>query len=140
MNVLCRIPDTSVISDYKDIWGANDNLKSYIIKAYQLGLMKWWEDNSFRPKDIITKAEVNAVLIRMILKSHLSENTSATWYDEYNKVSTDLGIIKYWAWIESVNRNDVSLMLFRAYKNQKFSLQDIKYKSFILDNRDQFVK
>ena len=66
------LPDTTVTSDYKDMESANDTLKPYIVKAYQLWLMKGWEENTFRPKDIITKAEVNAVLIRMILKSYLS--------------------------------------------------------------------
>jgi ABC-type transporter MlaC component len=116
--------------------GANDTLKPYIVKAYQLWLMKGW-DNIFRPKDSITKAEVNAVLVRMVLKSYLSENITNSWYDKYNKVWTDLGIIKQGAWIESVVRNDVALMLFRAYKNQKFSLKDT---SFILDNRSEFIK
>jgi hypothetical protein len=115
-------------------------LKPYIVKAYQLGLMKGWAENTFRPKDIITKAEVNAVLVRMILKSYLSENNSNAWYDEYNKVSTDLWIIKQWAGLGAVVRNDVALMLFRAYKNQKFSLTEGGGKSFVLENRDEFVK
>jgi hypothetical protein len=36
MNVLCRTSDTSVSLDYKDMGGANDTLKPYIVKAYQL--------------------------------------------------------------------------------------------------------
>jgi len=95
---------------------------------------------TFRPKDTITKSELNAVLIRMILKSYLPENTTDIWYNEYNTVSSDLGIIKYGAGNEPVMRNDASLMLFRAYKNQLFSLQDIDYESFVLQNRDQFIQ
>jgi hypothetical protein len=47
---------------------------------------------SFRPYDIITKAELNAVLTRMILNGMLDE-TNEIWYTEYNKVATTLGII-----------------------------------------------
>ncbi len=36
-------------------------------------------------------------------------------------------------------RKDASLMLFRAYKNQLFSLQNIEYESFVLQNRRQFI-
>ena len=38
--VLCRVPDTSLNIDYKDIESANPSLKPYILEAYQLGLMK----------------------------------------------------------------------------------------------------
>ncbi len=76
----------------------------------------------------------------MILKSYLPENTTDTWYTEYNTVSSDLGIIKYGAGNQAVIRNDASLMLFRAYKNQLFSLQYIDYESFVLQNRDQFIQ
>lgn len=140
MNVLCRKPDKNLTIEYADIENSDTTLKPYITLAYQLWLMKWWENQIFRPKDTITKSELNAVLIRMILKSYLSENTTDIWYDKYNTVSSDLGIIKYGAGNEAVMRNDASLMLFRAYKNQLFSLQNIDYESFVLQNRDQFIQ
>ena len=140
INVLCRKADTSLQTSYTDINNTNETLKPYITKAYQLWLMKWWEDQLFRPKDIITKAEFNAVLIRLILKGYLPENKNDLWYSEYNSVASDLGIIKYGAGYDPVIRNDASLMLFRAYKNQLFSLQNIDYKSFVLQNRDQFIQ
>jgi hypothetical protein len=102
--------------------------------------MKWEEDGKFRPFDVITKVEFNAVLVRMILKSYLPEDTSDNRYTEYNKVSSELGIITKWAGNTSVMRKNIALMLFRAYKNQKFSLQNIGYKSFVLEKRDQFIK
>jgi len=97
INVLCRKPDISLSVKYSDVENANPTLKPYITLAYQLGVMKGsgMGDGEFRPFDAITKAEVNAVLIRMILKSYLDEKQSEnkTWYAEYNKVATDLGII-----------------------------------------------
>ena len=41
---------------------------------------------------MITKAEFNAVLIRLILDSKLSENSDIR-YEEYNRVATEIGII-----------------------------------------------
>jgi len=99
--------------------------------------MKWSKDGKFRPKDTITKAEFNAVLVRMILKSYLPEDTSNIWYKEYNDVSVALGILKYWAWNRAVVRSESAIMLFRAYKEQKFSLQDST--SFVLQNRTDFL-
>ena len=144
INVLCRKPDTNLSVKYSDVENANPTLKPYITLAYQLGVMKGsgMGDGKFRPKEYISKAEVNAVLIRMILKSYLDENKSENkvWYAEYNKVATDLGIINQGAGAEPVLRNNVALMLFRAYKNQVFDWRNINYFSYVLNSRDLFVK
>ena len=144
INVLCRKPDTNLSVKYSDVENANPTLKPYITLAYQLGVMKGsgMGDGEFRPFDAISKAEVNAVLIRMILKSYLDENKSENkvWYAEYNKVATDLGIINQGAGAEPVLRNNVALMLFRAYKNQVFDWRNINYFSYVLKSRDLFVK
>ena len=144
INVLCRKPDTNLSVNYSDVENANPTLKPYITLAYQLGVMKGsgMGDGKFRPKEYISKAEVNAVLIRMILKSYLDENKSENkmWYSEYNKVATDLGIINQGAGAEPVLRNNVALMLFRAYKNQVFDWRNVDYFSYVLESRDLFVK
>ena len=144
INVLCRKPDINLSIHYSDVENANPSLKPYITLAYQLGVMKGsgMGDGEFRPFDAISKAEVNAVLIRMILKSYLDENKSENkvWYAEYNKVATDLGIINQGAGAEPVLRNNVALMLFRAYKNQVFDWRNINYFSYVLESRDLFVK
>ena len=144
INVLCRKPDINLSIHYSDVENANPSLKPYITLAYQLGVMKGsgMGDGEFRPFDAISKAEVNAVLIRMILKSYLDENKSENkvWYAEYNKVATDLGIINQGAGAEPVLRNNVALMLFRAYKNQVFDWRDVDYFSYVLESRDLFVK
>ena len=144
INVLCRKPDKNLSIHYSDVENANSTLKPYITLAYQLGVMKGsgMGDGEFRPFDAISKAEVNAVLIRMILKSYLDEKQSENkmWYSEYNKVATDLGIINQGAGAEPVLRNNVALMLFRAYKNQVFDWRNINYFSYVLNSRDLFVK
>ena len=144
MHVLCRKPDINLSVNYSDVENANPTLKPYITLAYQLGVMKGsgMGDGEFRPFDAISKAEVNAVLIRMILKSYLDEKQSENkmWYSEYNKVATDLGIINQGAGAEAVSRNNVALMLFRAYKNQVFDWRNINYFSYVLNSRDLFVR
>lgn len=141
INVLCRKPDFNLEIWYTDIENADNTLKPYIKLAYQLGLMKWngqwtWE---FRPYDIITKAELNAVIIRMILKSYLDENNTL-WYSNYNSVSSSLNIITQWAWLEHISRHDAALMMFRAYKNHDYSLQNLGYESYVLESRNQFIQ
>ena len=144
MHVLCRKPDMNLSVKYSDVENADPSLKPYITLAYQLGVMKGsgMGDGEFRPFDAISKAEVNAVLIRMILKSYLDEKQSENkmWYSEYNKVATDLAIINQGAGAEAVSRNNVALMLFRAYKNQVFDWRNIDYFSYVLNSRDLFVR
>ena len=144
INVLCRKPDMSLSVRYSDVENANSTLKPYITLAYQLGVMKGsgMGDGEFRPFDAISKAEVNAVLIRMILKSYLDEKETElkTRYSEYNKVATDLGIINQGAGAEAVPRHDVALMLFRAYKHQVFDWRNIDYFSYVLNSRDLFIR
>ena len=144
MHVLCRKPDMNLSVKYSDVENADPSLKPYITLAYQLGVMKgsWMGDGEFRPFDAISKAEVNAVLIRMILKSYLDEKQSENkmWYSEYNKVATDLGIINQGAGAEAVSRHNVALMLFRAYKHQVFDWRNIDYFSYVLNSRDLFVR
>ena len=144
INVLCRKPDKNLSVNYSDVENADPSLKPYITLAYQLGVMKGsgMGDGEFRPFDAISKAEVNAVLIRMILKSYLDEKQSEnkTWYAEYNKVATDLGIINQGAEAEAVSRHNVALMLFRAYKHQVFDWRNIDYFSYVLNSRDLFVR
>ena len=144
INVLCRKPDKNLSIHYSDVENADPTLKPYITLAYQLGVMKGsgMGDGTFRPFDAITKAEVNAVLIRMILKSYLDESKTEgkKWYSEYNRVATELGILKQGAGAEAVSRNNVALMLFRAYKNQVFDWRNIDYFSYVLKSRDLFVK
>ena len=144
MHVLCRKPDMNLSVHYSDVENANLTLKPYITLAYQLGVMKGsgMGDGEFRPFDAISKAEVNAVLIRMILKSYLDEKETEvkTRYSEYNKVATDLGIINQGAGVEAVPRHDVALMLFRTYKHQVFDWRNIDYSSYVLNSRDLFVR
>ena len=144
INVLCRKPDKNLSIHYSDVENADPTLKPYITLAYQLGVMKGsgMGDGKFRPFDAISKAEVNAVLIRMILKSYLDEKETElkTRYSEYNKVATDLGIINQGAGAEAVSRHNVALMLFRAYKHQVFNWRNIDYFSYVLNSRDLFVR
>ena len=97
---------------------------------------------NFRPKDKITKKEISATIIRMILKSYLDETKTSTKtrYSEYEKVAKELWILKKDVNDDPLLREYTALMLFRAYKNQPFSWQKLGYETFALKDRDRFVK
>lgn len=141
INVLCRQPNKKLTVNYSDTQESDPTLKPYIELAYQLGIMKGsgQGDGVFRPFEFISKAEVNAVLIRMLLKSYLDE-TGMLRYAPYNQASSALNIITQDAGLESISRNHVALMLFRAYKQQVFDWKEIDYFSYVLKQRANFVK
>lgn len=141
INVLCRKPDMNLKINYRDLENANITLKQYITIAYQLGIMKGAHGN-FRPKDKITKKEISATIIRMILKSYLDETKTSTKtrYSEYEKVAKELWILKKDVNDDPLLREYTALMLFRAYKNQPFSWKKLGYETFALKYRDRFVK
>ena len=141
INVLCRKPDMNLKINYRDLENANTTLKQYITTAYQLGIMKGAHGN-FRPKDKITKKEISATIIRMILKAYLDETKTSTKtrYSEYEKVAKELWILKKDVNDDPLLREYTALMLFRAYKNQPFSWQKLGYETFALKDRDRFVK
>ena len=136
-NVLCRNPDTSIQPSYSDVGNVSTENKKYITQAYQLWLMKGWKNNTFKPFKEISKAEFNAVLIRLILDTKLSENSDIR-YEEYNRVATEIGIITQWADSTPLARKNATLMLFRAYKNQSYE-ENSQDNSFVLEDRDQFI-
>ena len=141
INVLCRQPNKKLTVNYSDTQESDPSLKPYIELAYQLGIMKGsgQGDGVFRPFEFISKAEVNAVLIRMLLKSYLDE-TGMLRYAPYNQASSALNIITQDAGLEPVARNHVALMLFRAYTQQVFDWKEIDYFSYVLKQRANFVK
>ncbi len=141
INVLCRQPNKKLTVNYSDTQESDPSLKPYIELAYQLGIMKGsgQGDGVFRPFEFISKAEVNAVLIRMLLKSYLDE-TGMLRYTPYNQASSSLNIITQDAGLEPVARNHVALMLFRAYKQQAFDWKEIDYFSYVLKQRADFIK
>ncbi|MDO4713632.1 MAG: S-layer homology domain-containing protein [bacterium] len=153
VNVLCRQADIDLKVQYSDIDHIPADLKQYVILATQLGLMKGnSQDNTFRPGDWISKAEVNAVIVRMLLKAHLSEPADQR-YTHYNQAGAELGIIRQGAELEPIPRAYVALMLWRAYKPQAFVLEHqltqdenlnkqnpIPKASYRLQNRSIFLK
>lgn len=98
--------------------------------------MKGSANNSFRPFADISKAEFNAVLIRMLINTTLSEKSTPR-YQSYNTLSTKIGIITQGADKTPISRQNATLMLSRAYHNHEYTQQTDK--SFVLANYLQFI-
>jgi hypothetical protein len=73
----------------------------------------------FRPLDMISRAELNAIVIRMILNNYLDESSSV-WYSEYARLSSILGIMRQERYSDNITRNDTALILVRTYRDQLY--------------------
>lgn len=121
---------TAASNAFKDIdshWA-----KDYILKDVSLGWITGYEDGTFRPDDLITRAEamtiINRVLVRYVNAEGLHkdakvwpDNPQSAWYfynveeatnshtydrqaDGYNETWTS--IIENWVWVEKADKED----------------------------------
>lgn len=60
------------------------------------------------------------------------DESLSQWWLNYEQVSTELGLISQDIDDQTpINRNDASLILFRAMKKQRFDLFDVGYETYI---------
>ncbi|HMS91049.1 MAG TPA: hypothetical protein PKC87_02430 [Candidatus Absconditabacterales bacterium] len=111
--VLNLIPNTGKVCNFDDINGETEELKGFITKACQLGLMGVGI-SSFNPNGIVTRAQFGTVLSRA-LWGNIHNITSAQYYTEHLKALKDAGIMNM---ISNPNqleiRGYVMLMMQRA--------------------------
>lgn len=63
----------------------------YIGYAHAAGIIKGYEDGSFRPSNNVTVAELCAMLVRA---SGAEDKVSGTWPTNYTNLATDMGLLK----------------------------------------------
>ncbi len=74
---------------YISIWA-----RSYIAKAKELGIINGYEDNSFKPKENITREEMTVILIRALIKE---EKIELLPRDDRNLSFKDIETFSSWA-------------------------------------------
>lgn len=87
-----------LIEDYKKNTSFNDVSKDYWASAYiniavKESLIKGYSDNTFRPDNNISHAEILTILIRILDHENTKEAAKGTkWYSYYVNKSKELGI------------------------------------------------
>lgn len=66
--------------------------KSYITRAYQIGLIQGYPDGTFGPEKSITYAEVLAMMVNALGKKR-ELNPELSWPDNYIEKAKELGIV-----------------------------------------------
>lgn len=125
-NVLCRKKVKTYANNFTDISWIDPTLRPFIIESYDYGIFKWdgpERYTTFRPKDVISKNELTAIMMRLIMNEFQTEvkwDWSKLYRQELTKYSN--GIV-----FDSVKRENVAEVIYSLYKNNKFELQDVWY-------------
>lgn len=116
-------PETKPFTDMKKHWAAD-----YVQQAVQLGIVKGYEDNTFRPNQPLTRAQAVSIIVRALdLETdkgspftdtqHYAKETRAEIAAAYHH-----GLIKgkdgKFMPTEKVTRAQIALMFYRAYEIQ----------------------
>ncbi|MDQ0896308.1 MULTISPECIES: S-layer homology domain-containing protein [unclassified Paenibacillus] len=107
----------------------------YINEGFNDGLLKGFDDNSFRPNQGITGAEFMTLLVKSMNLSVLSSNPTTQWYEPYITTARSVGIYQddyTHDWNEPLLRNDMAITLFRATeKGIEEELRNEEKRNFI---------
>ena len=108
--------------------------KGYILKAKELGIINGYDDNSIKPKQVITREEMAVILIRALKqqkKITLVEDTNnlkftdaqdiSSWARDYIATAVNYGLIKgqtgnILEGKNSATRAETAVVIFRAFK------------------------
>jgi len=109
-----KTPDTTLSASFSDLDKADSTLKTSIVEAFQMNLIKG-SNGKFMPTAPFTKAAAITVLVRTVDGSK-DENVTP-WWDNYFKKARELGLTKETnskALDRSILRGELALMLYRA--------------------------
>lgn len=115
--VLFSTMDMAKYCRFGDLATADPSLKNYILEACLFSLFQGssW---IFAPKEVMTKDQAIAVLMRALLWEFLDESWEIRWR-EYYKAAFDAGITKETdmeKFAQPVSRYELALLLYRAAK------------------------
>lgn len=111
--------DTQMIVDFSDI--SNHWAKSYIETAALNGIIKGYEDHTFRPENHVSNGECAAMITRL-LDSSIKQGEGKEWSSPYLAFLNEKGIINETISFpkdDNAKRDNVALILYNADKLKK---------------------
>lgn len=109
-------------SDFKDVKG--HWAESYIAVATELGILKGYEDGTFKPDKEVSYAEVVTILIRMLGYVNIDETQGDSWYFGYTKrmyeIDLDKGLPKLTNIDAPARRGDVAILWWNMLVSDKW--------------------
>lgn len=109
-------------SDTKSHWA-----KNYIQVAVDLGLLKGYEDGTFRPDKEVSYAETIAIVLRSLGYVNISETSGTTWYSAYVKrmyeIGLDKGISSFSSYTAPAKRGDVAILWWNMLISDRWAIE-----------------
>ena len=112
---------TPTFTDTKSHWA-----KNYIQVAVELGLLKGYEDETFRPDKEVTYAETIAIVLRALGYVNVDETSGAAWYSNYVKRMYDInlnqGMPAISSYTASAKRGDVAILWWNMLISNRWAI------------------
>lgn len=115
----------SLASSFSDVpdshWG-----KNYIQVAVDLGLLKGYEDGTFKPDKEVSYAETIAIVLRALGYVNIDETSGTSWYSGYVKrmydIKLDKGITGITSYTAPAKRGDVALLWWNMLVSDSWAI------------------
>ncbi len=116
---------TSLQSTFKDV-PSSHWAKNYIMVATDLGLLKGYEDGTFKPEKEVSYAEFIAITLRCLGYVNIDETSGSTWYSGYIKrmyeIDLNKGISNFKSYDASAKRGDVAKMWWNMLVSDRWAI------------------
>ena len=111
----------STFKDAKGHWAEN-----YITVATELGLLKGYDDGSFRPDQEVSYAEVIAIILRVLGYVNIDETQGNNWYFGYTKrmyeIELDKGVPAFKNIEGPAKRGDVAIFWWNMLVSERWAI------------------
>lgn len=120
-----------IFSDIKDHWA-----KDYIYVAVDLGVLKGYDDGTFKPDKEVSYAETIAIILRCLGYINMDETSGTTWYSTYVKrfydIRLDKGLSSISSYTSPAKRGDVAIMWWNMLISDRWAIESENETSGLL--------
>lgn len=111
----------STFKDVKGHWAEN-----YVSVATELGLLKGYDDGTFRPEQEVSYAEVIAIILRILGYVNIDETQGDNWYFGYTKrmyeIELDKGVPTFKSFESPAKRGDVAIFWWNMLISERWAI------------------
>ena len=116
---------TNLPSSFKDVKSTHW-AKNYIMVATDLGLLKGYEDGTFKPEKEVSYAEFIAITLRSLGYVNIDEKSGSTWYSGYIKrmyeIDLNKGMSNFKSYDAPAKRGDVAMMWWNMLVSERWAI------------------
>lgn len=111
-----------MFKDIKNHWA-----RDYIYVAVDLGILKGYDDGTFKPDKEVSYAEVIAIVMRSLGYTRLDETSGSVWYTPYVKrmyeIELHKGLPTFSSYTAPAKRGDVAILWWNMLVSDRWALK-----------------